>query len=322
MEEGTLHVPKLRPTRRKLTGFAIIFLLAGWAASTFAVTWSLTRRREPQRPETPFSIAGAERTDLTLSTPDGETLGAWLFPGGEEFPVAIVMHGNNGSRSRSRMIIELLARKGCTVLAVTLRAHGDSSGSVNDIGWSARKDLVTAVAFIEERFPGRDIIVCGRSMSSAAAIFAARELGERVDGYWLEQPYNSLETAAWRRLQHQLPPVFDAAAFAGMRLWSSVLFPVPIGEIAPARCICDVPEGCPLVILSGDADHHLPLEDVKEVFNPVKDRARLVVFPGAGHIAMPETDGGLYEAELDAFLAQVRERQKARTSRDFQPALM
>jgi uncharacterized protein len=308
MDEGRRKPPRLRPTRRKLFGFALVFLLIGWAASTFAVTWSLTHRRDRQHPETPFPIEGAERTDLTLTTSDGETLGAWLFPGRDNRPIAIVMHGNNGSRTRSRTTIELLAKKGCTVLAVSLRAHGDSTGSVNDIGWSARKDLIAAVNFIENRFPGREIIVCGRSMSSAAAIFAARELGNRLAGYWLEQPYNSLETAAWRRLQQQLPPVFDAAAFAGMRMWSSALLPVSLGEIAPARCVCDIPEGCPLVILSGDADHNLPLDDVREVFDPVKDRARLVVFPGAGHIAMPESDPALYERELDAFLASVGQR--------------
>ena len=97
-----------------------------------------------------------------------------------------------------------------------------------------------------------------------------------------------------------------------MRLWSLALLPVSLGEIAPAKCICDVPEGCPLVILSGDADHNLPLADVKEVFEQVKDRARLVVFPGAGHIAMPETDPALYERELDAFLAEVLQKRTDR----------
>ena len=318
MEEGRQQLRRLRPTRRKLVGFALIFLLAGWAASTFAVTWALTHRRDRQHPETPFPVEGVARTDLTLTTSDGETLGAWLFPGRDDRPVAIVMHGNNGSRTRSRTTVELLAKKGCTVLALTLRAHGDSTGSINDIGWSARKDLVAAVDFVQQKCPGRDIIVCGRSMSSAAAIFAAKDLGNRIAGYWLEQPYNSLETAAWRRLQAQLPPVFDAAAFAGMRMWSLTILPASLGEIAPASCICDVPEGCPLVILSGDADLNLPLDDVKEVFAQVKDRAKLVVFPGAGHIAMPESDPALYERELDTFLADVQQKKAARTPSDFQ----
>ena len=306
MEEARPHRP--RRTRRKLAGFAVVLLLLCWAGSTLAVTWALTHRRDPQQPEKPLVLAGVQRSDLTLTTSDGETLGAWLFPGQAGMPAAVVMHGNNGSRSRSRKTIELLVKKGCTVLAVTLRAHGDSTGSINDIGWSARKDLIAAVDYLEKEFPNRKIIVCGRSMSSAAAIFAARELGERVAGYWLEQPYNSLETAAWRRLQQQLPPVFDVAAFAGMRLWSTALLPVSLGEIAPSRCICDVPENCPLVILSGDADTNLPLDDVNELFEQVRNRAKLVVFPGAGHIGMPETDPALYEREIDAFLAEVNFR--------------
>src|SRR5690348_7886892 len=128
MKEGRQQPGRLRPTRRRLAGFVLILLIGGWAASTFAVTWSLTHRFSPQHPETPFAVNGTDRLDLTLSTSDGETLGAWLFPGREDRPVAIVMHGNNAGRAQTRGAIELLAKKGCTVLAVTLRAHGDSTG--------------------------------------------------------------------------------------------------------------------------------------------------------------------------------------------------
>ncbi len=297
-----------RRTPRRLAGFAVVFLLVGWAGSTLAVTWTLTRRKAPQRPEPALEVAGSERSDLTLDTPDGETLGAWLFPGRDDAPCAVVMHGNNGSRGTSRTTIELLAGKGCTVLAITLRAHGDSTGTMNDIGWSARRDVVTAVDYLSQRYPGRPIVVCGRSMSSAAAIFAAKDLGDRVSGYWLEQPYNALATATWRRLQQQLPPVLDSVAYTGMWMWSSALLPVPLTQIAPCQCVCDIPADCPLVILSGDADQHLPLADVQELFEQVRDRARLVVFRGAGHLAMPETDPALYERELDAFLERVRSR--------------
>ncbi|HVJ84447.1 MAG TPA: alpha/beta fold hydrolase [Caulifigura sp.] len=309
MTDGNQHGKTRRVTLRRGAGFAVVLALLGWAGSTFAVTWALTHRSGARRPEAPLVLEQAARTDLTLTTSDGETLGAWLFPGRADAPAVIVMHGNNGSRGKSRTTIDLLVKNGCTVLAVTLRAHGDSSGDLNDIGWSARKDLVAAVDYLEQHAPGRPIAICGRSMSSAAAIFAAKELGNRVAGYWLEQPYNSLETAAWRRLQQQLPPVCDAVAFTGMRLWGRVLLPVSLAEIAPCQCICDIPEHCPLVILSGDADGNLPLADVQEVFEQVKDRAKLVVFRGAGHIGMPESDLVLYERELDEFLAAVRGRQ-------------
>lgn len=305
-----------KPTRkskwRRRAGFASIVLLVAWAGATLSVTWSLTHRLGARHPEPSFEIAGSSRSDLTLTTEDGEVLGAWLFEGRPDAPAVLVMHGNNGSRSRSRKTIETLAKRGCTILAVTLRAHGDSTGEINDIGWSARRDVIAGVDYLKQAYGNRPIAVFGRSMSSAASIFAARELGDQVDGYWLEQPYNSLESAAWRRLNQQLPPVFNSVALMGMKMWSSALLPVSLSEIAPVRCVCDIPEACPLVILSGDADSNLPLEDVNEVFEKVRDRAKLVIFKGAGHIAMPESNPALYERELDEFLAAVVLRWRAR----------
>ena len=105
------------------------------------------------------------------------------------------------------------------MLAITLRAHGDSTGEVNDIGWGARHDVVAAVEFLRKKFPGRPVFVVGRSMGAAAAIFAAEELKTDVAGYFLEQPYKDLTSAVWNRLQNHLPPVLDWVAYCGMRLW-------------------------------------------------------------------------------------------------------
>ncbi len=245
MQEQPSPVRTRRATRSRLAGFALILLLLGWIGSTLAVTWSLTHRASPQRPEPPFEIAGASRLDLTLNTPDGQTLGAWFFPGRPGAPAILVMHGNNGSRGKSKATIETLVHRGCHVLAVTLRAHGDSTGDVNDIGWSARHDVTAAVTELERRCPDSRIAIFGRSMSSAAAIFAARELGPRVHGYWLEQPYNSLATAAWRRLQQQLPPLCDYVAYAGMRLWTTAFLPVSLESISPADSVSDIPRSAP-----------------------------------------------------------------------------
>ena len=62
-----------------------------------------------------------------------------------------------------------------------------------------------AVEFLEKRRPGRPLIVSGNSMGSAAAVFAAKELGHRVQGYILESPYQDLKVAVWNRLDNSLP---------------------------------------------------------------------------------------------------------------------
>lgn len=301
---ATPRVAKHRSWRKRVATFAIA-LLAGWLASTFVVTWKLTHRLQPMQGEVPLDVDGRSREDVILTTSDGELLGAWLFAGTADRPCALVMHGINSRRSQSVRLIEKLVRRGCTVLAVTLRAHGDSTGEINNIGWDARLDVIAAVRFLNERFPDEAVIVCGRSMSSAAAIFAAKDVGESVRGYWLEQPYPTLDSAVWHRLQTHLPPVFDWTAYVGMRMWAAVLVDPPIDQIAPIEHVAEIPASCVLHIVSGDADSHLPVADVESMFDRVQERAKLVLLPGVAHVLLDEAAPDAFEQALDEFLSAV-----------------
>src|SRR5437016_12545555 len=99
---------------------------------------------------------------------------------------------------------------------ISLRAPGDSTGDFNDIGFSARHDVIAAVEFLERRRPGRPVVVLGVSLGAAAAIFAAGELGHRVQGYILESPYQDLKVAVRNRVETYLPPVVDRLAYQGL----------------------------------------------------------------------------------------------------------
>lgn len=294
-----------RPRWRRRGAIVLLVAVLGWVASSFAVTFKLTHRLAPPTAEPGLALAGSTREDLVLTTSDGERLGAWLFEGDPQRPCVLVMHGVNSCRSKSCGLIERLCRRRCTVLAVTLRAHGDSTGETNDIGWSARQDVVAAVELLTQRFPDRAVAICARSMSSAATIFAASDLGDSVDGYWLEQPFPTLDSAVWRRLQSYLPPVLDTTAYLGMRLWAPILLDTPVDQVAPRDHIASIPKGRPICILNGDLDDHLPLADVEDVMAPVRERARLVVFPGAAHVLLDEQNPQQFDRELDVFLEAV-----------------
>ena len=84
-------------------------------------------------------------------TRDGQDLGAWLVPGTDDGPSVLLLHGNGGSRANCLDRAAILAGQGCTVLLVSLRAHGDSTGDFNDIGYSARHDIIAAIDFLEGR---------------------------------------------------------------------------------------------------------------------------------------------------------------------------
>ncbi len=187
-------------------------------------------------------------------------------------------------------------------MAVTLRAHGDSTGEVNDLGWSARHDVAAGVQFLQRECPGQPVYVVGRSLGAAAAIFAAQELNEDVAGYFLEQPYKDLKSAAWNRLQHYLPPVLDWIAYGGLRLWAPVFLPVDPDHLSPYDHVQDIPEKVPVVFITGSADRHAHLDEVTAMCRRIQSHARLVVFDGAQHVDLDRANPELYRTTLLGFL--------------------
>ncbi|MHB0958925.1 MAG: alpha/beta hydrolase family protein [Pirellulaceae bacterium] len=183
------------------------------------------------------------------------------------------------------------------------------AGKGNDIGWSARHDVMAAVAFLQRECPQQSVFIVGRSLGAAAAIFAAQELGSKVAGYFLEQPYKDLQSAVWNRLQNHLPPVLDWAAYLGLRLWSPVFLPIDPNRISPIEQIAKILEDVPVMIVTGSADQHAHLSDVKELFSQVEWHAQLIVFDGAAHEPLDWYDPQLYESTLLRFL----KRQNPRT---------
>jgi alpha-beta hydrolase superfamily lysophospholipase len=198
---------------------------------------------------------------------------------------------------------ELLASQGCAVLPVSLRAHGDSSGEINDIGYSARHDVVAAVEFLERERPGRPILIQGASMGAAAAIFASAELGDRVSGYILEAPYLDLKVAVRNRTRNALPIGLEWVAYQGMVTVAPYILP-DLDQISPREAISGIPEQTPVLIITGGEDRKTTPEQVEVLFDKVRSHAKLVVFEKAGHLHYHETDLERYRSEVLGFVAQ------------------
>lgn len=199
MISPTLKSKKIRWLRRSFVGLGMA--VAFWLLSSYAVAYRLTRRLHAMRSEPVPPITWGTIESFRLSTPDGEDLGAWYVDGNPTGPVVFLLHGHGGNRAHGLGRGEMAASWGCSVMMISLRAHGDSTGDFDDIGYSARHDVVSAVEWIQENHPNRPVVIWGQSMGAAAAVFAARELGERVRGYILECPYQDLRTAVRNRTE-------------------------------------------------------------------------------------------------------------------------
>src|SRR5262245_35835074 len=289
--------------RRSLVGFGLLAAL--WLMASFVVGWKLTRRARPIAEE-PLPPALEGRAEVVrLTSRDGEHLGAWFLPGRPGSPVVLVLHGNGRSRSDCLVQATLLQEQGCPALLVTLRAHGDSTGARNDFGYSARHDVVAGAEWLEGRHPGRAIVVWGQSLGSAAALFAAEELGGRLRGYVLACPYQDLRTAVRNRTRVFLPPGLDLLAYTGLVAVSSFVLPT-LDQISPRDAAAGVPKGVPVLILAGTADQRARPEEARAIAERM-GHAEVVVVEGGDHSRLEEPDPQRYRRIVAGFLTRTRQ---------------
>jgi alpha-beta hydrolase superfamily lysophospholipase len=271
----------------------LVALIALWLLSSFAVAYRLTRRPAPLFAEPAPTVKGWRIESPRLRTEDDQDIGCWFVEGPDDGPSVVLLHGNGESRGASLPLAELFAGQHCSVLMLSLRAHGDSSGERHDIGYSARHDVVAAVAFLERRRPGRPIIVQGISLGAAAAIFAAPELGTRVSGYILESPYRDLRTAVRNRTEAYLPPVLDRVAYCGL-ICVCPLVLSDVDRIAPIESIGAIPESVPVLLLAGSADDRSRPQEARDLYSRVASHGRLIFFEGARHESLLGSNSAQY----------------------------
>jgi alpha-beta hydrolase superfamily lysophospholipase len=302
MPGDTRFLSRQRIRRWLIFGAAVVAL---WLlASAFFVYRSTGRRRAPFAEPIP-NVPWARFESHRITTGDGEQLGAWYASGKESSPTVLLLHGNGGSRWNSLQRAAIFAtERGCAVLLVSLRAHGDSTGDINDIGLSARHDVVAAVEFLRQRRPGEPIIVHGVSLGAAAAVFAARELQGAVRGYILESPYRDLKTAVWNRTNANLPPGLSHLAYLGLRIAAPIAFP-NFEAIAPVEAIGHIPSHVPILILTGSDDVLARPAEAFALYDRVRSHARVEVIEGADHHNLSQLSPSPYRQLILDFCAHV-----------------
>jgi pimeloyl-ACP methyl ester carboxylesterase len=298
-----------RPTRRRLwlLGTWVLLVVALWLLVSLILVYALTRRPHARFAEPAPVVAWGTLEEHQLRTDDGETLGAWFHRGSPGGPSVVVLHGNRGCRGDGLPVAEFFAARGCAALLVSLRAHGDSSGEVNNFGYSARHDMVAAVDFLERERPGRPVIINGTSMGAAAAIFASKELGERVVGYVLESPYRDLHQAVRNRTALHLPPGLDRLAYAGVVLVGPLVL-ADADRISPIDHVADIPPSVPVLFLSGTKDERALPSEAQALCDRIAGHARLVLFEGAGHGCLIRADPTRYAEAVAPLLREVEGR--------------
>lgn len=210
-----------------------------------------SRTEVPRPPQ--FGISNYE--ELSIVTPDGETLSAFLIKPentAQARPITLLnFHGNAGNIGHRLPIAKVLSNDlACTTMMLEYRGYGLSTGTPDEKGLSI--DAQTALDYLRQRedLKGNKIVIYGQSLGGAVGIDLVaknKDTGD-IKGLILENTFLSIAK--------MIPAVMPAAKY---------LTPLCHEQWKSEEKLPQI-TGIPMLFLSGLKDEIVPPSHMKQLF--------------------------------------------------------
>jgi uncharacterized protein len=246
---------------------------------------------------------GLAYEDVAFASPlDGTTLRGWYIraprPDGRVLVVVPGIDDNRLAGGTTLPLAAVLVADGIDVLAVDLRAQGESGGDTLSFGAREQDDVLGAVAFARER-GARRVAVLGFSMGAASSLLAAARSSD-IEALIVDSPFADLEETLSDELRsgwHLPGPLVGYALFL-----YRVISGTDPAMVAPAEAIGAL-AGRPTLFIAGADDRTVNPADGATMAAAAGSSASYVLVPGAGHVGAFLADPAAYAARVRAFLA-------------------
>lgn len=184
---------------------------------------------------------------------DGQPLrlAGWWIPGQQSDRCILLIHGYADAKVGAIAWAPMLLELGWNVLAIDLRAHGESGGRDTTAGYFERHDIDQVIEQLMGRYPDqtRQMAILGCSMGAAVAA-ATAEIRGGLRGIILDSPYARFRDAA---KTHGALTGLPGESFV-IVAWklSQWLTGAHFDEVDPVRTIPRAK--CPVLVISASQD--------------------------------------------------------------------
>jgi len=303
----------------KIFLYASGIFLGAFAIGSLIAAWVMVRPGSKKDYDCIDRISFGRLEPISLKTSDGIRLHAWAQWSHKTTLKrwVLLLHGYRSDRevlnSRRRFFI----RRGYHVLILHFRGHGGSEPTRISYGFNERKDIKAAMDFIRliHRHQPIEIGIDGVSMGAAATAYAVAYESINPDWVILESCYDNIHRALENRLGKHVPIPLVPFLARPMEFMGKHVFDLPLEDLNPTKALESI--RCPVLVLAGDSEGVLTIEEVENLFRSIPEPKRLVFFPGAEHEDLLLHDPRRYIKTVNAFLKEFSHSQIA--ARKFTP---
>lgn len=217
----------------------------------------------------------------------------------------ILQHGHTGTRWGAIKYGPLFWKRGCDLLSLDARYHGESGGSCGSYGYHERHDTRRAIAWLQERtgLPKQQIGLMGESMGAAIALMTAAQEPE-LAFVAADSSYGDLRSVLKERGARQYGNLLLSIMLPGAEFFGNLRCNMEVGEVSPAAQAARIQ--IPAFINHSAADTGTLPYHSEEIYAALPGDARVLHINewDAPHCRDINVNYSGYEAHMDAFLAQ------------------
>jgi uncharacterized protein len=244
------------------------------------------------------------REKVEFKNASGGSLSGWYFKnqnGRAAKGTVIQFHGNAENLTSHFMSLYWMTKEGYHLFSFDYRGYGSSPGEPNQKGLN--EDALAAIRYILGRQVPRsseaDVILYGQSLGGAVLLRAYDDVTPterlRIQSLVIESSFHNYRSIAADVLSRSaLTWLFQPL---GYLLISNAYSP----EDSIARA-----SPTPILVLHGDKDQVVPLRFGEIIFSLAQNPKKILIVPGAGHIACMAVENGKYQKELLEFIDQTK----------------
>ncbi|MEO8057572.1 MAG: alpha/beta fold hydrolase [Burkholderiales bacterium] len=297
---GAIVVRFLAGSGRRWWNGVRMLLVCGAAATLVGCAWLDAKQRElvfRPTPGQPSGFTGLRPGDLafTLDVPGAkpgstERLHLWWLPHADpQAPALLYLHGTFRNLYKNLPKIDALREAGFAVLAVDYRGWGDSTPIIPSEATIYADANVAWAELVRHQADPRKRVIFGHSMGSGVAVELASHL--HVDHDYAALILESSFT--------RLPDVAKAVGILGtIASWFATQ------EFDSESKIGKV--DAPILMLHGTADHTVPIELGRRLFDAAPKGTRWVQFEGGSHSGLDRESPQQYQQALHLLIEQIR----------------
>jgi pimeloyl-ACP methyl ester carboxylesterase len=226
--------------------------------------------------------------------------GWWIPHAGADGRTVILLHGYADAKVGAIAWAPAWHKLGWNILAIDLRAHGESGGDHCTGGFFERDDVSQVIDQFRARRPNetRRLAIFGVSFGAAVAV-AAAAIRDDVDALVLDSPVPDFSVAAALQMERLGAPIGIVRALA-VRLAQNMAG----ADYDAVRLVDWLPTlRCPVLVIAPGLDPLLAEDSAAKLKAALPPGGTYWSVPETGHLMALVADADEYVAQLDRFLA-------------------